>query len=272
MLDTVSPEEYKKTGRVQSELFQASAMNASPPRETPGGGSLLRRGPAGGPSALPQPLTIRIVDDHPPIQEGLRELLARAPGFAVVGVAGSGAEALERLKGSPPNVVLLDWFLPDTTCPQLIPQILARTPKTKILVYTGQPDEAVTLAALHAGAQGCFSKAEPLEKLLRAIRAVAEGEIWADRHAVGRFFREVRARLPESSDHSPEVLALLTQREREVAWLVAEGNSNKEIAEQLGVSVLTVKTHLRHLLRKLHVANRTQLALRLLPWRNQGAP
>ncbi|MBI5379391.1 MAG: response regulator transcription factor [Nitrospirae bacterium] len=209
------------------------------------------------------------MDDHPPIQEGLRELLARAPGFAVVGVAGCGAEALAWLKDSPPDVVLLDWFLPDTTGPQLIPQILAQTPRTKILVYTGQPDEAVTLAALRAGAHGFLSKAEPLETLHRAIRAVAEGEVWADRHTVARYLRELRARVPDPVGNLSADLPALTPREQEAARLAAQGDSNKEMAEKLGVCEGTVKIHLHHLFQKLHVTNRTQLIRLVLQQRER---
>jgi DNA-binding NarL/FixJ family response regulator len=99
---------------------------------------------------------------------------------------------------------------------------------------------------------------------------VAEGEIWADRHTVGRFFREVRARLSESSDLNPGALALLTQREWEIARLIAQGWSNKRLAKQLGVCERTIKTHLNNIFRKRGVTNRTQLALLVLraqaPW------
>ncbi len=222
------------------------------------------RGPGKIPPVCSRPLKVLIVDDHPLLAEGLQGLLSLQPDLAVVGAVGTGAEALEALSTHRPDLVLLDWLLPDTTGPEIIKQILAHSPGTKILVYTGHPDDAVTLAALRAGAQGCLSKAEPLEKLLRAIRAVAEGEIWADRHAVARYLQELRARVPDPVDNLSADLPALTPREQEVAWLAAQGDSNKEIAERLGIGELTVKSHLRSLFKKLGVANRTQLALRLL--------
>jgi DNA-binding NarL/FixJ family response regulator len=199
-----------------------------------------------------QPFKILIVDDHPLLRAGLKGLLALEPDMIVAGETGTGAEAIRHIRLWAPDVVLLDWFLPDATGAEIAREIKAARPKARILLYTACEDERIIESAVRAGADGYLLKGEDTETLLHAVRAAARGESLA-----GRSLR--RAGTPDGNGKG----APLTRREMEVALLVAEGRSNKEIACRIGISEPTVKFHVGNLFRKLAVAGRMELAIRV---------
>lgn len=205
-----------------------------------------------------KPLKVLIVDDHPTIREGLRQYVSSAPDMAVAGSAGTGAEMLEALKRELPDLVLLDWLLPDARGHELIPRIKAGRSAIKVLVFSAHQREEIIQGALDAGADGFLYKGEDMDMVIRAIRAVAAGQIWAGRDQTGRLVREARGLLVEGPrDGKP----LLTTREREVARLVAEGHDNRAIAEKLCISEGTVRVHVSSILGKVSRKSRLQLAL-----------
>jgi two-component system nitrate/nitrite response regulator NarL len=208
--------------------------------------------------ASTQPLKILIVDDHPIIREGLRQYVSSAPDMAVVGSAGTGAETLDALKRETPDLVLLDWLLPDARGHDLIPRIKARRNGIKVLVFSAHGKEEIVQDALDAGADGFLSKGEDVDEILRAIRSVAAGQIWAGREQVSRCLREVRERFAEDTRDGRPVL---TPREWEVARLVAEGCDNKAVAGKLHISEGTVRIHVSSILGKVSRKSRLQLAL-----------
>ncbi len=205
-----------------------------------------------------KPLKILIVDDHAFLLAGVRHFLSQFPDTEVVGEAGTGGEAVERIATAAPDLVLLDWRLPDTSGRTLIQRIKAGRNGIKVLVFSAHEREEIVQGALDAGADGFLSKGEDADTLLRAIRSVAAGQIWAGREQIGRFVRDARERLVDGTrDGKP----LLTTREWEVARLVAEGGDNKAIAEKMFISEGTVRVHMSRILGKVGRKSRLQLAL-----------
>lgn len=205
-------------------------------------------------------IQVAIVDDHGIVREGLRGLLSR-PGIQVVGEADSGLKAVELAKELQPDVILLDIRMRDGDGLQALPQIKAVSPRTSVIMLTTYANPGYLARAISSGASGYLSKEVNPEQIVRAVRAVAAGDELIDRDLL-------QAALAQAVDHSPpepEPTEMpvddLSEREVEVLRLLAAGMNNAAIAETLNVSVATVKTHVRHILEKLHVSDRTQAAL-----------
>jgi DNA-binding NarL/FixJ family response regulator len=201
-------------------------------------------------------IRIVLVDDHEVVREGLRRMLSRAPDFEVVGLAGDGKEAMAVIESRHPDVVLLDLNLPGIHGLDLIPRIVELTSAPRILILTVHDEEEMVLKAVREGAQGYVLKQCSRTELERAIRSVAAG---------GQHFDPVvvRALLNEGTTKGKE--EVLTGREIEILELVSRGLTNRAIAEQLYLSVDTVKGHLNDTYRKLGVDDRAHavaLALR----------
>jgi len=199
-------------------------------------------------------IAIALVDDHRVVTRSLKAYLESFADMRVVGIASSGEELLQRLDEWKPDVVLQDLLLPggidgvETTR-----RVVERGDRVRIIALTASLDEARMMGVLRAGATGYVRKDADPETLLAAVRAVAKGKTYID-PAVSREL--VRALAP--GDES------LTERETEVLRQLALGRSNKEIASALAISDETVKTHVAHLLSKLHVANRAQAIVQAL--------
>jgi DNA-binding NarL/FixJ family response regulator len=205
--------------------------------------------------------TIRIVlaDDHPVYRDGLRALIDRSPDLELVGEAATGGEAVAIVADSQPGVVLMDIRMPGMSGIEATRQILEMQPETRILVLTMSEDDDSLFAAMRAGARGYLPKDANSEDLVRAIRAVAVGDVIFGESIATRlqsFFKTDRGRLP--SDPFPE----LTDREDEVLELIARGQSNAEIARRLQISDKTVRNHVANVFNKLHVADRSQAIVR----------
>lgn len=206
--------------------------------------------------------TIRIViaDDHGIVRQGLRALLTR-PGMQVVGEADSGTSVVELAKALQPDVLLLDIRMKDGDGLQALPQIKAVSPRTSVIMLTTYANPGYLARAVSGGAAGYLSKEINPEQIVRAVRAAASGEELFDR----ALLETALSLAVDASVPTPEPLDMpvepLSERELEVLRLMVNGLSNTIIAETLSISVPTVKTHVQHILQKLHVSDRTQAAL-----------
>ncbi len=199
-------------------------------------------------------MTIRILiaDDHMVVRQGLRMFLSLDPDLEIVGEAADGAEAVRKAHELKPDVVLMDLLMPVMDGITAIGAIRRELPDTEVLALTSVLEDASVIGAVKAGAIGYMLKDTHADELCRAIKAAAAGQVQLSPRAAARLMREVR--VPDS----PETL---TERETEVLRLLAQGQSNKEIASTLTIGEKTVKTHVSNILSKLGVQSRTQAAL-----------
>ncbi len=201
---------------------------------------------------------ILIADVHASIAKAIQLALEREHGLRVVGRAGTVQELLNLVEKSPPNVLLLDSDLGHGDAIDLICTLRDEYPQIRVLLFTGAYLAAeVVLRSLRAGAWGCLSKDEQFEVLLKAIRAVSQGEIWAPRRLLSQAFveRPVGKLCQEGSTQ------WLTAREQEICHHVARGETNKEIASRLFITEKTVKSHLHRIFHKLDVHHRVDVAM-----------
>ncbi|HEY3342393.1 MAG TPA: response regulator transcription factor [Anaerolineae bacterium] len=198
------------------------------------------------------PIRILIVDDHSVVRQGLRMFLGLDPELEVIGEAQDGAEALQKVRELKPDVVLMDLLMPVMDGITAIGAIRRETQDVEVIALTSVLEDASVVGAVRAGAIGYLLKDTQADELCRAIKAAAAGQVQLSPKAAARLMREVRA--PES----PETL---TERETDVLRLLAQGQSNKEIARALNIGEKTVKTHVSNVLGKLGVQSRTQAAL-----------
>ncbi|HEY5573989.1 MAG TPA: response regulator transcription factor [Anaerolineales bacterium] len=204
------------------------------------------------------PIRILIADDHPVFRFGMRALIESETDLEVVGEASTGDEAVTLTEKLRPDVVLMDITMPGVNGIEATRQILDLRPKTGVLIVTMLDDNSL-FPALRAGARGYLLKGADGEETLRAIRAVAHGEaIFSP--SIAERLTQVIAGPRRSEAELP--FRELTQREREVLALVARGLSNAEIADQLTLSLKTVRNHVSNILNKLQVSDRLQAALR----------
>ena len=199
-------------------------------------------------------MTIRIliVDDHSVVRQGLRMFLSLDPELEVIGEAADGAEALKKAHELKPDVVLMDLLMPVMDGITATGIIRRELPDTEVIALTSVLEDSSVIGAVRAGAIGYLLKDTQADELRRAIKAAANGQVQLSPKAAARLMREVRA--PDS----PETL---TERETEVLRLLAQGKSNKEVAQALTIGEKTVKTHVSSILSKLGVPSRTQAAL-----------
>lgn len=197
-----------------------------------------------------------LVDDHDLIRRGMTDVLVEAGGFAVVGEAATARDAQARVPAARPDVVLLDVQLPDGSGIEVCRHIRAVDPSIRALVVTTYDDADARLAAALAGASGFVLKQIRTGELLDCLRRVADGEVLLD---AATTIEAMRA-LPGRRDADPR-LAALTGQERRVLDLIAEGLSNREIGDRLGIGEATVKNYVTAVLRKLGFSRRTQAAV-----------
>ena len=193
-----------------------------------------------------RPTTCIIADDHPAIRTAVKELL-EAEGLNVVGVARDGAEALAAIEERRPDVAVLDLRMPGLTGIEVARQVQRKSPSTSIVLYTAHSDRVQLIDAMDAGARAYVLKEAPLPDLLRAIETVLAGGTYVDPVLAG-------ALAGAAANHGPE----LTQRERDVLRLLADGLSNEQAGQRLFLSPETVRTHLRKAMRKLDADTRTE--------------
>lgn len=201
-------------------------------------------------------MTIRValVDDQPLVRAGLRMILADEEGLEIVGEAGDGAEGVRLCAARRPDVVLMDVRMPGTDGITATREVVRLPDPPRVLVLTTFDLDEVVYEALHAGASGFLLKDAPEERLVTAIRVVAEGGSLFAPAATRRLIEEFVNRRPPAAVALPE----LTERETEVLRLIATGLSNAEIGRQIYVTENTVKTHVARILAKLGVRDRVQ--------------
>jgi two-component system response regulator DevR len=197
-----------------------------------------------------------LLDDHEVVRRGLAELLAAVPGFEVVGEAGNAEQALARIPAARPDVAVLDARLPDGSGIDVCREIRSSLPDTYCLILTSYDDEDAVLASVLAGASGYVLKEVRGTMLVDAVRQVALGRSLIAPDVIAQVMDRVRNGRPEDAK-----VARLTDREREVLDLIAEGLTNKQIGERLFLAEKTVKNYVSSLLAKLGMMRRTQAAV-----------
>ncbi len=202
-------------------------------------------------------IRVLIVDDHAVVRIGLRSLLGHTSGFRVVGEAATVAEAISAADQARPDVVLMDVRLPDGSGVDACREIKKSHPDIRVVMLTSYSDEEAIVGAVMAGANGYLLKQADSDQLTRAIREAADGASSLDPRAAGALlnqFRELSAKQAEAE------LAGLTDRERRMLTLIAEGYTNRAIGDVLHLSEKTVRNHVSQLLRKLGFQRRSQAA------------
>lgn len=207
------------------------------------------------PSEGAAPTTLLVVDDHEVVRQGLVALLDRRAGFQVVAEAGTAADAVEQARRFRPNLVVMDVRLPDGSGIEACRDIRSELPDTRVVMLTSYPDEDAVLAAIVAGASGYLLKQVRARDLVAALETVAAGGSLLDPAVTGKVLDRMR-RIATGDDE----LAALTQQERKILALVAEGKTNKEIAVDVFLSDKTVKNYVSSILAKLNLERRAQAA------------
>lgn len=207
--------------------------------------------------------TIRVLvaDDHDIVRKGIRALLATEPDIDVVGEANDGAKAITEAARLRPDVILMDLVMPNVGGIDAIQAITAEQNTAHILVLTSFATDDMVFPAIKAGALGYLLKDSGPDELIQAIHEVHRGESSLHPTIARKLLQEIAGPAPQSNARAGDGVDPLTEREVDVLRLVAQGQSNREIGEELVISEATVRTHMSNILSKLHLASRTQAAL-----------
>lgn len=200
-------------------------------------------------------IRVLLVDDHEMVRMGLSAYLQTQPDITVVGEAADGAEGLSRALETRPDVILMDLVMEGTDGVQATREIHRALPEARIIVLTSFLDDDKVLPVLEAGALSYLLKTARAQEIAAAVRAAARGEPVLDTRVTGKVLTRIRR------GEAPPPHESLTPREREILELIAQGRTNQEIANQLFITVKTVKTHITQILAKLGVDDRTQAAV-----------
>jgi two-component system, NarL family, response regulator NreC len=198
-----------------------------------------------------------LVDDHTLFRQGVRRLLESESDFEVVGESPDGGDSVEKARELRPDVVLMDIGMPGLSSFEATRHIKKNRPETKVLFLTMYEDEDYLVQCLEVGAAGYVLKDTPAQQLVSAVREVYKGGKYLSSQVLGKLVEDFRARVRDARMRPR--MSTLTPREREILKLLAEGNSVKEIAILLGLSVKTVEAHKFNLMRKLDIHNKAQL-------------
>jgi len=226
-------------------------------------------GPSAGSGLTAKPkIRIVVADDHPIFRDGLCRLLALEDDFEVVAQAQDGRQVLDVLQQYEPDILLLDLKMPGLDGLGTLQRLQAAKGKTRVIVLTASDDKNEFVQAMKLGTSGIVLKQTATELLIKSIRKVHAGEIWLDSHTTAAVIRQFVANEDAAPAPQPSVAAPrdrerspLSQREREIVALVAQGFKNKEMAEKMFISEQTVKNHLHNIFDKLGVSDRLELAL-----------
>ncbi len=203
-----------------------------------------------------QPVRLLLADDHRIFRQGLRELIERKTPFEIVGEAATGGEVMRLTRELQPDIVLLDIQLPDGDGVQLARQLAEQYPDVRVVMLTMYREDQHLFEAIKAGARAYLLKDVDADELISVIKRVWRGEAAIDPALTARVFDEFRRMRTEPHDLDP-----LTERERDILQLLAEGHDNRTIAARLHISEKTVGNRLSEIFQKLGVTNRTQAAL-----------
>lgn len=211
---------------------------------------------------MPDAITVVLIDDHPAVRAGIRSLLSVQDDIEVIGDAGTASDGVSLCVELRPRVVLVDLMLPGTDGVVVIERVSRAVPDTRIAVLTSYTDDHYLFPALRAGALSYLLKDAGPEQLADAVRATAAGETVLHPRMAARVVQHLRT----GSLDDPNAFHELSARELQVLRLIGGGLSNRDIAGRLVIGEATVKTHVRSILAKLNVADRTQAAV--LAWRS----
>jgi len=200
---------------------------------------------------------ILLVDDHEVVRLGLKTLLEHHPQYEVVGEAGTAKEAIEQVKRTRPDVVLMDIRLPGASGIEACEEITKTYPGTRVIMLTSYAEDEMLFSAIRAGASGYVLKQISGDALITAIDAVSRGEALLDPAVTQRVFQEVRRAV---KDEEASAFVNLSQQEKHVLMLVSEGKTNREIAKTLFLGEGTVRNYVSSILSKLGVSNRAEAA------------
>lgn len=205
-----------------------------------------------------QPIRILVADDHAIFRDGLRKLLIGDDQLEIVGEASDGHDCVRLLTKLKPDILLLDLRMPDKDGLAVLEEVNFDSLPTRVIVLTAAEDDRDVIRAMRLGARGVVLKQSATELLVKSIHRVHAGEIWLD----NRMTAEVMRAFTKSAEAGPRrEKPLLSDREKEIVQLVAQGYRNKEIGEKLFISEQTVKNHLHNIFDKLGVSDRLELAL-----------
>ncbi len=209
------------------------------------------------PDGTDRPTRLLVVDDHEVVRQGLAALLDRREAFQVVAEAGTVAEALEMTRRFEPDIVVMDVRLPDGSGIEACREIRAEFPGTRVVMLTSYPDEEAVLSAIVAGASGYLLKQIRARDLVAGLEAVGRGESLLDPAVTEKVLERVRK---IATGQFTDELSALTAQEQKILLLVAEGKTNKEIAQDIFLSDKTVKNYVSSILSKLNLERRAQAA------------
>jgi two-component system response regulator NreC len=205
------------------------------------------------------PLRILVADDHTLVRQGLRKILESQPGWVVVGEAGDGRDAVQQTMDLQPDVVIMDIAMPRLNGVEAVQQIARRNPNARVLVLSMYADEAYVTRAVRAGAAGYLLKDSADADLIQAVGALSEGKSFFSPAVARVLLDEYVRQLAERG--IADRFETLSEREREVFQLIAEGHSNKEVASMLHISPTTVETHRAHIMEKLDLHSTADIVL-----------
>jgi two-component system, NarL family, nitrate/nitrite response regulator NarL len=213
-------------------------------------------------SAKRKNIRVVIADDHPIVRDALKMLLAREEDIEVVGEAGDGREALDRVQELDPDVLLLDLRMPNLDGFSVLKALQPSSGGMKVIVMTASEDKKEFVQAMKLGSSGLVLKQTALALIVKSIRKVNAGEIWLDSHTTTAVMAQFSSPDIASAGQSKgRERSVLSHRAREIAGLVARGYKNKDIAEKLFISEQTVKNHIHNIFDKLGISDRLELAL-----------
>ena len=203
-----------------------------------------------------QPIRVMIVDDHAMVRAGMKLLLEQFDGIQVIGEAANGYQAIELVESLSPDVILMDLHMPAMDGIEATRRILAIQPNQHIIVLTGMLDDERLFQAVHAGAQGCAEKTVQPEELVQSIRDVSSGKPSLSPGIAWRVLRGLAG-----SDKAGQTKDRLSEREIQILRLMTQGKLDDEIARELVLTEVTIRTHISRILTKLGLENRVQAAL-----------
>jgi two-component system nitrate/nitrite response regulator NarL len=214
-----------------------------------------------------QPIRLLIADGHPIVLEGLRSVLSHLPTLQVVGEASDGMEAIEKTVSLDPDIVLMELKLPRVDGLTVLRSIQARAGRSKVILFSSSENKEEFVEAMKLGCSGILSKDSSITLIEKSIQKVYAGEIWLDSNTTAAVIRQFASPTDFPPVHgtangkTTRERAQLSQREREIIILIAQGYKNKEIAEKMFITEQTVKNHLHNVFDKLGVSDRLELAL-----------